>query len=221
MTEPGTRILSTDPNIYHKIKIAQIKRQTIPIIVMIIGILINVFWSFVGFQILTIACFGWYLWERIIFRTKRKIARPEPDTCVAPFDGKVISVLTGEDTTIVTLKKSILDVVELRLPLPNPVQESPQVWHFDTKSGPVDLRISAPSLKVYEHRNIHADVIGIIPGNATAMLHLPATVHFKLEPKNLIFGGETVLFDLNEAPVTVQERISILVEEPLGEEPDA
>jgi len=211
------KVLTSDPDVLHKIKFIQFRRQLYPLIAVIVFMAINIFLPNVIFQYLTIAAFGWYLVERIVFRTKNKILVPEAGAFVSPVNGKVQAVRKSPDATLITLRKSFLDVVELRLPYPDLHSETADNWSVETSAGLVSMRIKSEKTKYFDNKNIHGSVIGVIPGNALIMIHLPASVNVLVNDKQNVFGGETVLFSFAKATEAEPEPKSILVEEPIDE----
>jgi hypothetical protein len=222
MTEDTSKpkVLTSDPNVLHKIKFIQFRTQLIPLIAVIFFMVINIVIPQLPNKIvlyLTIACFGWYLVERILFRTKNKILVPEEGVFVSPIDGKVLSIHTVLDTTTLTLKKSFLDVVELRLPFPEMHTEIIDSWNFDTALGLISLKIKAKKVHYFENNNIHGSVIGVLPGNAIITIKLPANIKVLVKENQNLFGGESELFSLSEDAEVIPVRKSILVEETLDE----
>lgn len=209
------KVLLSDTKVLHKIKLIQFKNQVIPLGVIVILLTIGVIKPFgiTGSQLLypTVAAFGWYLVARILFRTKNKILVPETSTFVSPVDGKVSALKTNEDATLLIIRKSFLDVVELRLPYPQLQIDNESTWNFATSKGIISVRISASKIKYFENTGTHGSVIGVIPSNAIFTFHIPAGINILVKPKQNVFGGETVLFDLDEMPQ--EEPKSVIIEE--------
>jgi hypothetical protein len=208
------KILTSDPKVLHKIKYLQFRRQLIPILIVIFLLVLNIFWPQRLLFYPTLAAFGWYLWERVLWRTKNKIAAPEEGAFVSPVNAKIRSVKKSSDNTIITLSKSIIDVVELRLPYPGLRMESNRNWFFDTPQGQVNLRIQSERIVFFENRNIAGEVIGVLPGSSMLTLYLSPQIKVFVKEGQVVFGGETEIFNLNEAD---EEPRSILVEEPIEE----
>jgi hypothetical protein len=212
--EKKPRIILSDPNVLHKIKFMQFRRQIIPLIALVAFMVINIFWNSGIFLYLTIASFGWYLLEKMFFRTKNKIAEPEAGTFVSPVDGKVISVRTSPDAAMITISKSYFDVVELRLPYPDLQSEIAGNWVFETGKGQINVRIKSENVKYFDNRNIHGAVIGVIHGKARISIQIPPELKILVKEKQNIFGGETELFSFTEDAEDIK---SILVEEPIAD----
>ena len=215
MSKP--KVLTSDPNVMHKIKFLQFRRQILPLAAVVIFMAINVIWPEKIVLYLTIASFGWYLVERILFRTKNKIAAPVAGAFVSPVDGKVQSVRKGADSTLITLNKSFLDVVELRLPYPDLQTEIVNNWNFETPLGQVNVRVKANKIEYFDNKNIHGSVIGVMPGNGIITIHIPSSINVLVSEKQSVFGGESELF-LFEVPAAEEPKPrSILVEVPIND----
>ena len=216
MSEPQAKpkLVLSDPKILHKIKFVQIKRQLIPVSLVIGLLILNIFWFQNWMLYPILAAFGWYLLERIMFRTRNKILAPEAATFVSPVDGKVASFQHLEDSILMTIKKSFLDVVELRLPFPDKTMEKSDTWLFETPHGKVTMRIYSPKAIYFTDTNVQGGVVGMVPYNAEVTLQIPSGYQLQVQKGQNLIGGETVLFDLNEPFV---EHRSIVVEEPLEE----
>lgn len=217
MNETPSRpsIITSDPKVLHKIKFMQLRKQLIPLISVILLMIINIFLTIKVILYLSIACFGWYLLEKMFFRTKNKIRTPEQGTFVSPVDGKVLSIRRSPDFNLLTIKKAMFDVVELRLPYPDMQSVTDGNWSFETPGGLVNLKIVSDKAKYFENDNIHGSVIGVIPGNAVINIYIPAELKILVRASQNVFGGETELFSLTEKEDT--EPKSYLVEEPIDE----
>jgi len=221
MTESKAKpqVLTSDPKALHKIKFMQFRRQMIPLFTIIILLIANIIYPHKLMFYPTLAAFAWYLLERMTFRTKNKIAVPDAGAFVAPFNGKVQSVRRGDDFTIVRLRKSWLDIVELRLPYPDLKMESNRNWIFETPLGQVNLQIESNKLTFFENKNITGDVIGVIPSSAIITMHVPRGIEVLVNTKQNIFGGETELFSFAENNTDEEQKQNILVEEPIEDMP--
>jgi len=208
-TEP-TKVLITDTKTLHKIKSMQLRKQMLPIVIVVLLLIANIVYPQRIYFYPALLAFGWFLLARILFRTKNKISAPEPGTFVSPVCGRVKSLQRGEDATLVTLRKSWLDVVELRLPYPDLRLESNRNWSFETASGKVEITIESKHITFFDNKNITGDVIGVIPSSAIITINVPAGIFVKIKDGQPVFGGETVIFALSEQ---VTEDKSILVEE--------
>lgn len=220
-TSVKPQTLLSDPDVLHKIKYLQFRKQMYPLIAVVVFMIANIFWNSPIFLYLTIASFGWYLLERLFLRTKNKIAVPETGAFVSPIEGKVISIRKGDEFTSLTLSKSMLDVVELRLPYPDMQSEIMGNWDFETPMGLVNIRIKSENVKYFDNKNKPGSVIGVIPGNAKINIHLPAGIEVLVTDKQNVFCGETVLFSFAEETSAKDEPVSkpksILVEEPIDD----
>jgi hypothetical protein len=208
-------ILTSDPHVLQKIKYLQFRRQLIPIIVVVLLLVLNIFWPHPYLFYPSLLAFAWYIWERILWRTKNKIAAPEPGTFVSPVNGRISSVKRGEDSTEIILKKSVIDIVELRLPYPGLRMESIRNLLFDTAAGLVSLQIQSHRIAFFENRDVAGEVIGVVPGNSTFEIKVPAGLKILVKPGQAVFGGETVLFSMTEVEDPTR---SILVEEPMNDD---
>jgi hypothetical protein len=209
--------LTSDPKALHKIKYIQFRRQMIPLAVVILLMIVNVIFPIRWLLYPTLAAFAWYLLERVLYRTKNKIAVPEESAFVSPVDGKVQSVRRGEDATLLTIRKTWIDVVELRLPYPGLQMEKTSLWKFDTPQGQVEVRIQNEKISYFDDLTVHGSVIGMIPSNAIFTIHIPAGIKVLVQDKQNLFGGETELFSLAENADVDETSKSILVEEPLDD----
>jgi hypothetical protein len=211
------RTLLSDPKVLHKIKFIQFRRQLLPILAILVLMAVNFInpQNWMLYPIL--AAFGWYLLERILLRTKNKIAEPEATAFVCPVDGKVTAVRKGEDMTSLTIRKSWLDVAEVRLPYPGLQADKPDSWKFDTRKGQIVVKIKAGNFRSFENFPVHGGVIGVIIGSGQFSLYLPSGLKVLVQENQTVFGGETELFSLAENAETEEAPKSILVEEPLEE----
>ncbi len=211
-------ILVTDAKILHKIKFMQIKRQLVPMLIIFLLILVSVFWK-QGFNktimlALSLAAFAWYLFERALFRTREKIAAPQANAFVSPLSGRVKSIRQSSDATLVTLTKSLIDVVEVRLPYPDLQKENESHWLFQTRKGNINVRIQAGKITYLGDTLIHGSVIGTIRSGATLTIQVPSTIEVLVKEHQNVFGGETSLFIVEPVPKAEEEPGSILAEEP-------
>jgi hypothetical protein len=188
------KVITSTTEALKTIKKMQFRRQIIPFIAVLSFLILNIFFTMEIFKYLTIASFGWFLFAKFFFRTKHKIAMPEAGAFVSPVDGKVISLRKGEDVTLLTIKKSWLDVVELRLCYPDLIHETPGLWSFQTSVGLIDVRIKAEKINWIEVKNESGQVAGIIPGNAVIVIHIPSGIEVLVSENQNIQGGETELF---------------------------
>ncbi len=214
MPEPDfkTKVLTSDPNVLHKIKSIQFLRQLIPLIIVVILMVLNFVWPQPWIFYPTLLAFGWYLLERILFRTRHKILAPGEGVFVAPVDGKVQSIRKIEDDTMITIRKSFLDIVEVRLPFPGLQMENTSNWNFETPKGQVNIRFQTDKLNFFGDKNIHGAVIGILPGTAMLAIRVPASAKIMVQEKQNLIGGESILLDFEQEPKKDEERPSIIVD---------
>jgi hypothetical protein len=209
------KVILTDSKVLHKIKYLQFRRQIIPILMVVALMVLHVFWAQSYTFYITMAAFAWYLWERIKFRTKNKILVPDAGTFVSPVNGKIQVLKHADGITQISMRKSFLDVIELRLPYPDLKMENNRNWIFETPKGQVNLRIQSERITFFENTNEPGKVIGVLPGSSIITVNVPSSVKVLVKAGQPVFGGETVLFslaeDAEEAPKT------ILVEEPIEE----
>jgi len=211
------RTLLSDPKVLHKIKFVQFRRQLLPILVILVLMGFNFIRPQNWMLYPILAAFGWYLLERVLLRTKNKIAEPDVTAFVCPVDGKIEAVRKGEDLTSITIRKSWLDVAELRLPWLDVEMEKPESWVFNSKMGQFRLKIKAGNLKLFDNLPVHGGVIGVIVGSGTITIYLPAGVKALVHERETVFGGETLLCSLDETAGIDTKSDSILVEEPMDE----
>lgn len=217
MTEQNAKpkVLMTELKALQKIKAMQFRRQMLPMAIVVLLLIINIVSPHRMILYPALAAFAWYLLERIRFRTKNKIAAPDAGTFVSPVNGKIQSVRKNPDSTQITMRKSWLDVVELRLPYPDLKMESNRNWIFDTAAGKVAVSIESGSLTFFENTNTTGSVIGVIPSSAIVTINVPVNLKVLVQEKQNVFGGETVLFELGENFSEQPEPRSILAEEPI------
>lgn len=207
-----TKVLTSDPNVLHKIKSIQFRRQLIPLIIVVLLLILNIVWPQKWIFYPTLLGFGWYLFERILFRIRHKILAPGEGVFVSPVDGKVQSILKIEDDTMITIRKSFLDVVEVRLPYPDMQMENVYNWNFTTPKGQVNVRLQSDKLNFFGDKNIHGAVIGILPGTAILAIRVPSSAKVMIEEKQNLIGGESILLDFEQEPAKEEERPSIIVD---------
>ncbi|MFO7659498.1 MAG: hypothetical protein R6V77_01175 [Candidatus Cloacimonadaceae bacterium] len=209
-----TKVLLTDTKTLHKIKSMQLRKQMLPIAIVVLLLIANIVYPQRFYFYPTLAAFGWFLLARMMFRTKNKISAPEPGTFVSPVNGRVQLLQRREDATLITLRKSWLDVVELRLPYPDLKMDSNRNWSFETAAGKVEVSIDSKNITFFDNKNISGDVIGVIPSSAIISIKMPEGILVKVKENQPVLGGETVLFALSEHAFEQSESKSILVEEP-------
>lgn len=205
------KILLTDPKTLHKIKSMQLRKQMLPIAIVVLLLIANIVYPQRFYFYPTLAAFGWFLLARMMFRTKYKISAPKPGTFVSPVNGKIQSLQIRDESTHITLRKSWLDVVELRLPCPDLQMDSNRNWSFETAAGKVEVTVESKNITFFENKNLSGDVIGVIPSSAIISIKVPTGIPVKVKENQPVFGGETVLFAVSEQAA---EPKSILVEEP-------
>jgi hypothetical protein len=209
--------LTSDPKILHKIKYLQFRRQMIPLGIVIILMILNIIWPFKYMLYPTLLAFFWYLLERAIFRTKNKIPVPDENAFLSPVDGKVTTVRQGDDMTFVTIKKSFVDVAEVRLPYPGMQRVESDKWRFETPKGEINVHVKAENIRYFDGEQIHGAVVGVLPAGGVFSFYFPPAVKVQVLEKEVVAGGETALFSFADDPEPVQEQKSILVEEPVDD----
>lgn len=216
-TEP-TRVLITDTKTLHKIKSMQLRKQMLPIVIVVLLLIANIVYPLRFYFYPTLVAFAWFLLARILFRTKNKISATEPGTFVSPVCGRVQALQRNEESTLITLRKSWLDVVELRLPYPDLKMESNRNWSFETPAGKVEITIESKNITFFDNKNITGDVIGVIPSSAIVTINVPAGIFVKIKKGQPVFGGETGIFALSDNSSVQTEPKSILVEESIQQD---
>ncbi len=213
-----TETLITRTDTLRKIKKSQYARQAIPLILLAVSIIVNMIYPVTVLRYLAIVAFAWYVILMMMFRTKHKIAKPAAGEFVSPLEGKVTSVRKSDKETFITIRKTFIDIVELRLPTNDPEIDSSGTWIFKTEKGTIQLRLKAAKLKLFDNPAETGEVIGIVPGSAVCTIYLPAAFEVLVVDRQNVFAGETALFKTAEVEAEAEaeaaaERPSILVEE--------
>lgn len=198
-----------------KLKKQQYRRELFPILTVALGILLQ-FWlrnlSFMLYPLLAITLAGvaWYLWVMANHRTQNKISRPEPDEIVSPIEGKVNFIRGNQDTVLVNIKKSWLDVVEIRCPHEECIWEEDQI-KLQTQRGKISFRFNSEELTWLEKGNWESgSMIGMMTGPGSCTITFPTDSDLEIREGQLVFSGMTNLMNLKAKP---KSHKSILVEE--------
>lgn len=207
-----TEVLTSDAKVLSKIKYLQFKKQMLPLGLVILLIIGNTFLQKTWMLYPVLVCFAWFLLTKIMYRTKNRIAAPEAGTFVSPVNGNVKSIKRDSDFILLSIRKSWLDVLELRLPYSDLQMEDIRNWNFETPAGQVNIRIQAKKILFFDNKNVLGAVFGAVPGSAVFIIKVPSTVFVNLKEGDPVFGGESELFRFDQIADATGEHKSILAE---------
>lgn len=165
------------------LKIQKIKYKflAVPIIVIILTFLLNLKYENKIFSIISLIALVIFFVISRIFSVNKSVHNPEKSgKILAPINGKIVKKQRNE----LIIKKSIFAHAEIRK---------------SDKENKLALSIKGFLLYDFaEEDAVQAQIIGLLPGPATAVCQLPENYHFTVEETENIEAGETVIAELGQ-----------------------
>lgn len=199
-----------------QIKRKQYLRQIPPILVIILGIGLQYLFPHGGFLyypalILALGGIAWDLWILGSFRYNDKIAAPPEGVIVSPLEGKIKFIRQNQEITLINIRKTFLDELEVRSPHPDCVLEE-DVLKLHLPAGTISFRFNAREVVWFERPDFSTgNLIGMMIGAGSCTISLPQGISSPLRTGDDISSGQSVI-----TTTTVEEPQpprSILVED--------
>lgn len=191
------KTIITDSQLLTELRKAQIRRQVPPLALLAISFLVSFLLPLLLFHypsmVIAITSVIWFRVVAATFRCKHQIAVPDGDLLLSPITGKVRSIKSAPDYTLVRISKSMIDYVEIRSP-----HDSAE-WEGDTlklkyKGHNLIFRFETNSIKRIESADMQAgNIIGYIIGSAVCSVSIPRELSIAMKPKELCDAGLSVI----------------------------
>ena len=143
----------------------------------------------------------WFVYTLNNFRIRNKIIAPIPQSIYSPVSGTVRFVRSNSDVSLINIRKSFMDFVEIRSPHDDCFWEE-DVLRLNHKLGSVTFRFSEKGFKKFDVEEMKAgSVIGIIIGFGSCNITLPSKLELKLSAGKSVDAGETLLYTEGLDPI--------------------
>ncbi|MDD2228890.1 MAG: hypothetical protein PHY48_05730 [Candidatus Cloacimonetes bacterium] len=188
----------TEINYLTKIKKRQI-RQQIPSLALLalsflIGFIIPSFGHYPALVFAMIAI-AWYLYIGACHRFKERITVPDGDLLLSPVTGRVKSLKTSSDISLLKINKSVIDLVEIRCPHASCVWEEDKL-RVNYHGQSLIFRFETEHLIRFEEAVMETgNLIGYIVGSGDCYISIPEPLQTKLKPKEICMAGLSVILE--------------------------
>lgn len=191
------KTIITELKLLNELKKQQIRRQ-VPSLALLalsfmISILLPLFFYHYPSLILAILSFVWFRVVAANFRCKQKLIIPDGNLLLSPVTGRVRSIKTAPDYTLVRIGKSPIDYIEIRSP-----HDSAQ-WDNGTiklqyMGHNLIFRFDSSHLQQIDSTDMQAgNIIGYIIGSAVCSISIPRELALEIKPKTICDAGLTAL----------------------------
>ena len=190
--------ITTEIEYLTQIKKRQIRQQIPPLALLVLSFLVGfVVPSFGHYPALIIAIIAviWYMYVGTCHRFKEKIKVPDGDLLLSPVTGRVRSLKTSSDISLLRIDKSFIDLVEIRCPHASCEWEEDKL-RVNYHGQSLIFRFEGEHLIRFVDAVMEAgNTIGYIVGNATCSISIPKPLQTKLKPKEICMAGLSVILE--------------------------
>ncbi len=197
------RYLLSEGDSLRKIKYAQIRKQIPALALIAIAIALNaVFpdrdlypWT-LGLALLGIA---WYLFIGLCHRYKQRIPLPPERGILSPIQGRINSIRRGGEATQITIRKVLLDSVEIRCPHGDCRLEENSLFQ-EGGFGRITYRFDFRKLQWFTDAEFSpGNIIGMANGAGSCAISFAGEPELGVKEKDAVDAGDPLILDLAEA----------------------
>lgn len=193
------KYLISDPDELRRIKFAQFKVQVPILIVLSLAIILNrIFpraggWIFGAALALAIASLVAYFFVGLCFRFRQRIPMPLEGALISPIEGRISRNVFDGSNTVLSIRKGILDSVELRSPHDDCKLEDGALW-LKTPAGKIQFRFNFQRIQWFVEPNMKAgNLIGMVVGKGSCTVVLPGKPELTLQIQEAVKAADTLL----------------------------
>jgi hypothetical protein len=186
-----------------RIKREQFKHQIPALLLLLCAFLLNIILPgtdlMVPALVVALAAIAWYLLVGAGFRFRQRIPIPPPESVVSPLQGKVNYIRSNDDITLVNIRKTFLDMVELRSPN-DACRLEEGVLSLNTPSGKVSFRFNIRQIRYFDEPDYATgNLIGLLAGNGSCTITLPRALSLAIKAGDTLDAGDPILMNLKPA----------------------
>jgi len=199
MPDKTGRHLLSDADALRRIKLAQIRAQLPALAVVAVAIALKAIWRHSGQWLqgfsLALVLAGIILWiiTSLLFRCRQRIAPPAADALLSPIEGRIEHIRGSGDVTLLTVRKKLLDSVELRSPHSACHLEDGELW-LDTAAGKISFRFNFSHIQWFVEPDLSAgNIIGIVGGTGSCSVIFPGKPGFSVQPGDPVQAADPLI----------------------------
>lgn len=191
--------LISDPDELRRIKFAQFRVQVPALIVLALAIILNRIFPHAGNWIysvsltLAIGALVAYFFIGLCFRFRQRIPMPLEGALISPIEGRISRIVHDGSNTVLTIRKGILDSVELRSPHSDCSLEDGTL-SLETPAGKIQFRFNFQRIQWFVEPNMQAgNLIGMVVGKGSCTVVLPGKPELTLQQQEAVKAADTLL----------------------------
>ncbi len=192
-----SQYLLSEGDVLRKIKKLQYRAQLLPLILIAFSFWMTITFGRIGylriiFMILTLTGLVGFFFTALKFRFRNRILMPEPESVYVPISGKVQSIKTYGEKTIVEIARHRFDPVEIRCPADGCIIEAGEL--ILPEDG---IRISFTAermIRIEDARMKAGEVISLMIGKGNCRIELPKAFSLLLSEGKSCQAGENRIF---------------------------
>lgn len=211
MPDKTSKYLLSDADALRRIKFAQFRAQVPALVVVAVAIALKTIfpntgnWLYTLSLILAIAAIAVYFFIGLCFRYRQRIPLPEPDALLSPIEGRIGTMRSGGEVTQLTIRKNLLDSVELRSPHPNCRLED-GVLYLDTPAGKISFRFNFSRIQWFVDPDFRAgNLIGMVAGNGSCSVIFPGKAELGVQAGDSVNAADPLQSGISAADNAARE----------------
>lgn len=179
MPDTTSKYLLSDADALRRIKFTQFRAQVPALLLVAVAIALkSIFpntgnWLYTVALVLAILGVVVYFFIGLCFRYRQRIPLPPENALLSPIEGRIEYIRDSGDATMLTVRKKLLDSVELRSPHSACRLEEGELW-LDSPAGKISFRFNFSHIQWFVEPDLTAgSIIGSVSGNGSCSIIFP------------------------------------------------
>lgn len=202
MPEKTSQYLLSDADDLRRIKFAQFRAQVPALVAVAVAIALKTIfpnardWIYNLSLVLAIAAIVAYFFIGLCFRFRQRIPLPVENALLSPIEGKIDHIRGSGDVTLLTVRKNLLDSVELRSPHSS-CQLEDGVLSLNTVAGKISFRFNFSQIQWFVEPDFSAgNIIGMVLGNGSCSVVFPGKPDLSVQAGSPIKAADLLMEEI-------------------------
>ncbi len=199
MPDTTSKYLLSDADALRRIKFAQFRAQMPALLLVAVAIALKSIFPNTGNWLYTVALalailgIVIYFFIGLCFRYRQRIPLPLENALLSPIEGRIEHIRGSGDVTLLTVRKKLLDSVELRSPHSACHLEDGELW-LDTAAGKISFRFNFSHIQWFVEPDLSAgNIIGIVGGTGSCSVIFPGKPGFSVQPGDPVQAADPLI----------------------------
>ncbi len=203
MPDKTSKYLLSNADALRLIKFAQFRAQVPALAIVAIAIALKTFfpaagnWLYTLSLVLAIAAVVLYFFIGLCFRYRQRIPLPPEEALLSPIEGKIDHIRGSGDITLLNVRKTIFDSVELRSPH-SACRLEDGMLHLDSEAGKISFRFNFRQIQWFVNPDFSAgNIVGMVVGSGSCSVVFPGKPEFDIQAGDTVKAADPLINSIN------------------------